>query len=163
MKVFAAVALATSGTLGRQIVDEAVRYEQFILQARAFGLTNEEAKSVIDCEGLHDAARFTVGDVVTRAELRLQSFAETGYLPVTLSTVLTRDELREQVFSAGTILNDLHWMELSYAKHFRRMSRSRQRTIVLAAIELTAQVGGTPEGWPLERAMAVVMPFQEHA
>jgi len=41
------------------------------------------------------------------------------------------------------------------------MRRDRQRVLVQAAIELTAQLGSDAEGWPLERAVAAVMPCKE--
>lgn len=158
MKVFAAAGVAMMGVSGRQIVAEAVHHRQFFLQARALGLTEEQAKSIIETEALHGAAYFTAGDLMTRAELRLASVAEIGYLTVTLGEVLDQDELHRQTFNASTVLNDPRWMERQHGQYFSEMSRSRQRTLVLAAIELTLQLGGDSAGWTLERAVAAVMP-----
>lgn len=46
---------------------------------------------------------------------------------------------------------------INCGKYFAELSRDRQRALVESAIEVTAQLGGADEEWPLERALAVVM------
>lgn len=86
---------------------------------------------------------------------------ENGYMPLTLRDVLPSRETETQAASSATILNSPRWMPRPLGQQFAEMSRSRQRSIVEAAIELTAQLGGEAEGWPLKRAMATVMPHVE--
>lgn len=127
-------------------------YEDFLRRARSLGLSLLQAQTVFRSGNLLAG----VGDLTARPEDRLEHFAKHGYLTVLLGEVLTLEELKKQTFSYGTVLNSR--MDRRYGKHFAEMGRDRQRALVEAAIEVTAQIGGADEEWPLERAMAVVMP-----
>lgn len=135
----------------------AERYQEFTVRALSMGLTLDQARFILESESL-------IGSITGRtpgAEARLEHYACYGYLTVLLGEVLTRDELTRQTFSYATVLNDRGWMDDRYAKAFAEMGRNRQRGLAQAAIELTAQLGGEEAGWPLERAMAAVMPHVE--
>lgn len=136
----------------------AVRYQEFTVRALSMGLTLDQAKTILDSEGLLGASGRRGS-----AEEQLEHYACYGYLTVLLGEVLTREELAGQAFGYETILNDTTWMDRTYAKRFAGMGRDRQRGLVKAAIELAVQLGGAEEGWPLERAMAAVMPYLEEA
>jgi hypothetical protein len=135
----------------------ATRYQDFTVRALSMGLTIDQARFILESEGL-------VGSITGRtggAEGRLEHYAQYGYLDIRLGEVLTRDELAGQPFSGVTILNGHRWMDRAYAKHFAELNRGRQRGLVRAAIELTLQVDDVAAGWPLERSMAAVMPYLE--
>lgn len=134
----------------------AERYQDFTVRALSMGLTLDQAKTILESEGLVTSVTGRRGS----AEERLEHYACYGYLEVPLCEVLTQDEMITQPFSYMTTLNG-RWMDRRYAKHFAEMARDRQRALVKAAIELTAQLGGAEQGWPLERAMAAVMPHVE--
>lgn len=121
----------------------AARYREFTVRALSMGLTMEQAKAILNSEPDPEAC--------------LERYACYGYLPVRLGEVLTQEELAGQVFAGGTVLNG-DWMDRRYAKAFAEMSRDRQRGLVKAGIELALQTE-----WPLERAMAAVMPYLEEA
>lgn len=125
-------------------------YEDFLRKARSLGLSLKQAQTVFRSGNL------LAGYSTASPEARLEHFVKHGYLTVLLSEVLTLEELKEQSFSYGTVLNGR--MDRRYGKHFAEMGRDRQRALVESAIEVTAQLGGADEEWPLERAMAVVMP-----
>ena len=148
------------GFFGGATVAQTARYETFLARAHAVGLPDGQARAIFRNEaetgcGFHAA--------ITRAEQRLSQFYEYGYLPLTLRDVLTRDEINALPFSSETILNSWRWMPSPLGRQFAEMSHDRRRTVVEAAVELTAQLGGNAEGWPLERAMFVVMPDLEEA
>lgn len=125
-------------------------YEDFLRRARSLGLSLHQAQTVFRSGNL------LAGYSTASPEARLEHFAKHGYLTVLLSEVLTLEELKKLSFSYGAVLNGR--MDSRYGKHFAALDRDRQRALVESAIEVTAQLGGTEEGWPLERAMAVVMP-----
>lgn len=157
MAAVKALGLSASGTLGRRMVEQTVRYDEFIVRAQVLGLTAGQAKTLVES----DRRLIGCDSPYAAAEVRLDLYLANGYLNILLGEVLTEDELTKQAFGYGTILNAGRWMKRPYARHFAAMSRDQQRGLVLAAIELTAQLGGEPEGWPLERAMAAVMPYSE--
>lgn len=134
-------------------------YERFMHKARSLGLSLKQAETVFRSNALLAG----IGDLTATPEERLEHFAKHAYLTVLLGEVLSLEELKKQSFSYGTVLNDAQWMDRRYGKHFAEMGRDRQRALVEAAIEVTAQLGGAEEAWPLERAMAVVMPDTEDA
>jgi hypothetical protein len=156
VRIDAAMAMAMGG-LSRQQVDMAVRYEEFVNRACALGLTAEQAETIIRSEGLLTSISGRQGS----ADARLEYYACYGYLTVLLGEVLTREEMAEQPFRFETVLNAGSWMSLPYGKHFAGLDRDRQRGLVKAAIALTTELGGAKDGWPLERAMAAVMPYSE--
>lgn len=130
----------------------AARYHDFTVRAVAMGLTMEQAETILSSEGMLTSISNRKGG----AEARLEHYACYGYLTVLLGEVLTREELAGQAFGYETVLNG--WMDRRYAKHFAGMNRDRQRGLVKAGIELALQTE-----WPLERAMAAVMPYLEEA
>lgn len=152
-----AVAMALSfgsSSIGRSAAEA---YETLIGRMYACGLGNEQVSMLLASE-----RRLKLADYPdARASVRLDHFAQYGYFPILLGEVLPEDELASQAFSYGTILNGQRWMSQPYGRHFPEMGLNRQRGLVRAAIELTAQVGGEEAGWPLERAMAAVMPYVE--
>jgi hypothetical protein len=132
--------------------DTEPEYEKFMHKARSAGLSLRQAETVFRSGNFLAG----IGDLTARPEDRLEHFAKHGYLTVLLGEVLTLEELTKQSFGYGTVLNDQ--MDRRYGKHFAEMDRDRQRVLVESAIEVTAQLGGAEDGWPLERAMVVVMP-----
>lgn len=152
--------ILSRGFFGGATVAQTARYETFLTRAHALGLPHGQARTIFRDEaetgcGFHAA--------ITRAEHRLSQFYEYGYLPLILRDVLTRDEINALPFSSEMILNSWRWMPRPLGQQFAEMNHGRRRTVVEAAVELTAQLGGDAEGWPLERAMAVVMPDTEDA
>lgn len=139
---FAQVAANLSGSFAKASQQIAVRYQMFTVRALAMGLTLDQAKIILERED--------------DPEECLERYARYGYLPVFLGEVLTREELTGQAFSCETVLND--WMDHRYANAFAVMGRARQRGLVKAGIELALQTE-----WPLERAIAAVMPYLEEA
>lgn len=134
----------------------ALRRDEFLIRASTLGLTLEKAEKLLRTDFV-----LTVSGREGSAIERLHYYAHYEYLTVLLGEVLTRDELAEQPFAFETALNAASWMNPRYGARFEAMDQDRQQVLVRAAIELTEQLGGTAEGWPLERAMAVVMPYQE--
>lgn len=159
----------TSMTFGAQMTElsakidaairQTVRHQEFMVRAHAVGIPSERAQAIVDREVRRGPS---FGDPLDRCEERLRLFFEFGYLLVVLDEVLTTDELRAQPFEGSRVLNG-GFMSRPYGKRFAEMPQDRQRVLVKAAIELTQQLGGPKEGWPLERAMAAVMPYQEEA
>lgn len=137
----------------------AIRYSEFIVRALSMGLTLDQAKVVLESEGMLTSISGRKGG----ADARLEHVAQHGYMTVLLGEVLTKDELASQAFGYATVLNSRSRMQRPYGKHFAQMSRERQRSLVMAAVALTEELGGAPQGWPLERAMAAVMPHVEDA
>jgi hypothetical protein len=159
-----ALAMAYQAPVGsagifREVVETLADRERFMTRALTFGLTVEQAEAILRSDSLIASSTGRLGS----AQERLEYYAEHGYLTVLLGEVLAPDEMAAQTFSYATILNGWGWMERGYGKHFAEMDRDRQRALVKAAIELTTQLGGAEQGWPLERAMAVVMPYLEEA
>lgn len=142
-------------------VAEAVlaRREEFFAQADALGFPRSQAEVVLKVE-IRRASE-NGSDGLRGARRRIDQMVQKGYVAVLLRKVLADDELSGQPFSAQTILNDLRWMRYRLVLHVATMSIVHQRGLALAAIELTEQLGGDAEGWPLERAMAAVMPYVE--
>lgn len=127
-------------------------YQDFTVRALSMGLTLDQAKTILDSGAL----MASTGERRGSAEGRLEHYACHGYLEVLLGEVLAQGELAGQAFSYGAVLNGD--MDRRYAKHFAEMSRDRQRGLTKAGIELALQTD-----WPLERAMAAVMPYLEEA
>lgn len=127
-------------------------YRDFTVRALSMGLTLDQAKAILDSGAL----LASTGERRGSAEERLEHYACHGYLTVLLGEVLTQEEMVLQPFSYGAVLNGD--MDGTYAKHFAEMSRDRQRGLTKAGIELALQTE-----WPLERAMAAVMPYLEEA
>lgn len=148
MKTFPVMTAVALGNCARKITEDAIHYESFIIKAQTFGLTVEQAKAIFEHEGLRVQP---YEDVIKRCERRLDAFAENGYLIVTLSEVLTRDELLRVRFSTETILNDWHSMPDPVGKRFAEMNRDEQRQLVLAAIKLAIE-----QRFSLERAVSIV-------
>lgn len=128
-------------------------YQEFTVRALSMGLTFDQAKTLLDSGHLLAIS----GALRGSAEARLEYYACHGYLTVFLGEVLTREELAGQAFGYETVLNG-DWMDRHYAKCFAEMNRDRQCGLVKAGIELALQTE-----WPLERAMAAVMPYVEEA
>lgn len=147
-----------AGPLSASALADATRYESFLVKAQAAGIPLERASAIVRGEA---AAGFSFSEAMRHAEARLHLTYEYGYLPMILRDVLDPDELTTVPFSSETILNDWRWMPRPLGRQFAEMAANRQRSIVEAAIELTAQLGGPSEEWPLERAVAAVMPYSE--
>lgn len=145
------------GVLGRQRVEAATHYEEFLVRAHALGLTVEQAKAMFEFEASYSRSALSP---LERCHDRLRLFAENCYLIVMLEEVLIPGTHRPP-FSPWTILNGRDWMPYPYGRHFAEMTRERQRSLVSAAVALTEELGGPPQGWPLERAMNAVMPELE--
>lgn len=141
----------------QSLAARAVQREEFLAHAQAFGLSMERAEMLLRSDGLIASVTGRQGS----AHERLEDYARYGYLTVLLGEVLAKEDLAVQTFSYITVLN--RDMDHAYAKAFSEMSRDSQRGLVLAAIELSTQLGGEVQGWPLERAMNAVMPYQEEA
>lgn len=133
-------------------VQQGARYEGFFERARALGLSTDQARWIAERE--RNSSDFS--DLLWRLDERLRLVAENGWLVVTLDDVLTPDELIAQSFSARTPLNGRQWMQRTYGEHFAELKRDKQRGLTKAGIELALQTE-----WPLERAMAAVMPYVE--
>lgn len=151
----AALVAGGPGGVGREAISMALRYDEFVIRARTLGMTTEQATAIFKTE-ISKGSGFDAA--MRRCDERWNQFAEYGYLPMVLADVLTLEEIKELPFSSGTPLNDWRWMQRPLGRQFAEMSHDRQRVLVEAAIELTAQLGGEKEGWSLERAMAAVMP-----
>ena len=108
-----------------------------------------------------EAIAYSVGDAIERLEHRVRLYTMYGYMPLTLGDVLASRRAESRSVDFTTVLNSPRWMPRPLGQQFAEMSRSRQRSMVEAAIELTAQLGGDAEGWPLQRALAAVMPHLE--
>lgn len=130
----------------------AERYHDFTVRALSMGLTKEQADAILESES--KLSRISGWD--NGAHRRLEHYAQYGYLTVRLGEVLTEGELEQQAFGFEIVLNGD--MDRAYAKHFAELSRDKQRGLAKAGIELALQTE-----WPLERAMAAVMPYVEGA
>lgn len=148
--------LTALGSIGYSMTE---RREQFMIRAYGCGLTAVQVETLLNSDDLVAKATGWLGS----AEKRLEYYAQHGYLTVLLGEVLSREELAGQPFSYWTVLNGAGWMDRPYARRFAVLGRDRQRGLVQAAIALTTELGGAEQGWPLERAMAAVMPYQEEA
>lgn len=149
-----------AGLLGTHSISEVTRFEALLNRAVTVGMSRERAQEIF-----HNAELAACGfdDAIERLEHRVHLFTMYGYMPVTVRDVLAwpwRD-IEAQQLDPEMILNRPRWMPDPLGQQFAEMSRDRQRTLVEAAIELTAQLGGDAEGWPLERAVAAVMPCKE--
>ncbi|NUQ98303.1 MAG: hypothetical protein HOY79_17725 [Streptomyces sp.] len=148
------------GTLGTHVVREAIRYEALLIRAEAVGMSRSQAEAVFRDEEFRS---YGFDEAIEHLEHRIHQFAMYGYMPLALRDVLTQREIETQVADSTTVLNSPRWMDRPLGQQFAEMGRERQRTLVRAAIEVTEQLGGDAEGWPLERAMAAVMPCKEDA
>lgn len=152
-----AFTMACSWNPGAQAV--LARRDELFAYANASGFPPSQVEVVFEAET--QRARQTGAAAFLYIRGRLDQMIWKGYTAVLLRKVLTDAELASQPFSSETILNDLRWMSYRLVLHVATMSRDQQRGLALAAIELTEQLGGDAEGWPLERAMAAVMPHVE--
>lgn len=146
------------GALKYTSIAEATRYEAYLIRAEAAGMSRSQATAIFDSVV---AGSYSIDDAIERVEHRVRLFTMYGYMPLTLGDVLPSHEVAAQAIDFTTVLNSPRWMPRPLGQQFAEMSRSRQRAMVEAAIELTAQLGGDAEGWPLKRAMAAVMPHLE--
>jgi hypothetical protein len=150
------------GLLRTHSIGEATRFEALLNRAATVGMSRERAREIF-----HNAelAAYGFDDAIERLEHRVRLFTMYGYMPVAARDVLAwpwRD-IEAQQIDPEMILNKPRWMPDPLGQQFAEMRRDRQRTLVQAAIELIAQLGGDVEGWPLERAVAAVMPCKEDA
>ena len=70
---------------------------------------------------------------------------------------------KKTIANPEAILNRPCWMPDPLGRQFAELSRSRQCSMVTAALAVTDELGGDAEGWPLERALSAVMPYLEVA
>lgn len=149
-----------SGLLGTQSIAEATRGEALLNRAATVGMSREQAQEVFYDLQL---VAYSFDDAIGQLERRVRLFAMYGYMPVAARDVLQWRDIEARQIDPEMILNKPRWMPDPLGQQFAEMRRDRQRTLVQAAIELTAQLGGDAEGWPLERAVAAVMPCKEGA
>ena len=150
------------GLLGTHSIGEATRFEALLNRAATVGMSRERAREIFRNAEL---AAYSFDEAVERLEHRVRLFAMYGYMPLTARDVLAwpwRD-IEAQQIDPEMVLNRPRWMPDPLGQQFAEMGRDRRRILVEAAIELTAQLGGDAEGWPLERAVAAVMPYKEAA
>jgi len=144
--------------LGTHSIGEATRYEAVLNRATALGMSRERTRVIFDEAQL---AACSFEDAVERLQHRVRLFEMYGYEPLTVRDVLAQRDISAQRLDPEMILNRPRWMPDPLGRQFAKMRRDRQRILVQAAVELTAQVGGDAAGWPLERAVAAVMPCKE--
>lgn len=147
-----------SGIISSQSLEYAIRYDQFIVKAITVGMSRQQAEKIFRDEVPRGG---DFNNLMQGADLRLDQFLQNGSLPVLLCDVLSPEELTEQPFGAEVVLNGWRWMQSPYGQQFSELDRDKQRGLVLAAIELTRELGGSQQGWPLERALAAVMPHHD--
>lgn len=144
--------------LGTHSISQVTRYEAVLNRAATVGMPRERARAIF-C----DAETYSFDDAIERLLHRERLFEMYGYLPITVRDVLAWHDIEAQQIDPEMILNKPRWMPDPLGRQFAEMRRDRQRTLVEAAIELAVQLGGDAEGWPLERAVAAVMPCKESA
>jgi len=143
--------------LGTHSIAEATRYEAVLNRATALGMSRERTQAIFDEAQL---SAYSFDEAVGRLQHRVRLFEMYGYEALTVGDVLSRCDIRAQRLDPEAVLNRPRWLPDPLGRQFTEMRRDRQRVLVEAAIELTAQLGDVG-GWPLERAMAVVMPHKE--
>lgn len=141
-------------------IREATRYQACLSRAEAVGMSRKRAEAVFRDEEFRS---YGFDEAIDRLEGQLRRMAMYGYLPLTARDVLTQRQIEAHKINPEAILNRPRWMPAPLGQQFAEMSRDRQRSLVTAALAVTAELGGDAQGWPLERAMAAVMPFQEDA
>jgi len=146
--------------LGTHSIAESTRYEAVLNRATALGMSSKRTRAIFDEAQL---AACSFEDAVERLQHRVRLFEMYGYEPLTVRDVLAQRDISVQRLDPEMILNRPRWMPDPLGQQFAEMRRDRQRILVEAALELTAQLGGDVEGWPLERAVAAVMPCKESA
>jgi hypothetical protein len=146
--------------LGTYSIGEATRFEALMSRAATLGMSRDRAREIF-----HDAELTAYGfdEAIERLRHRVRLFEMYGYLPVTARDVLAWRDIEVRQIDPEMILNKPRWMPDPLGRQFAEMRRGRQRILVQAAIEVTVQLGGDAEGWPLERAVAAVMPCKESA
>jgi len=147
------------GLLGRYSIGEATRYEALLSRAATIGMSRERAQAIFDEAQL---VAYGFDDAIGCLQHRVRLFEMYGYEPLSVGDVLPWRDIRAQQIDPEVILNRPRWMPDPLGRQFAEMGRDRQRTLVEAAIELTAQLDDVG-GWPLERAMAAVMPQAEES
>lgn len=148
------------GAAGAQSIREATRFEALLNRAVAVGMSRERAQAIF-CDT--EAVTYGFNDAIEYLDHRVRLFTMYGYMPLAVRDVLTRDEIDTHRVDPEAILNRPRWMPDPLGRQFAEMSRDRQRSLVTAALAVTDELGGSAEGWPLERAMAAVMPYKEDA
>jgi hypothetical protein len=149
-----------AGLLRSHSIGQATRIEALLNRAVTLGMSRERAREIF-----HDAelTAYSFDEAIESLEHRVRLFKMYGYMPLTVRDVLAQREIAARQLDPETILNRPRWMPDPLGRQCAEMRHDRQRVLVEAAIELTAQLGGDAEGWPLERAMAAVMPCNENA
>lgn len=146
--------------LGTHSIGEVTRFEALLNRAATLGMSRNRAWEIF-----HNAelTAYSFDEAIERLQHRVRLFEMYGYLPLTVRDVLAQRDIDAQQIDPETILNKPRWMPDPLGRQFAEMRRDRQRTLVEAAIEVTlqARLGGDAEGWPLERAVAAVMPCKE--
>lgn len=154
--------ISTSVAMGMGInaraMREAIRYEALLVRAEAVGMSRSRAEEIFRGE---EFSSYSFDEAAEHLEHWVHRFTMYGYMPLTARDVLTRREIDAYQIDPGMILNRPRWMPAPLGQQFAEMTSGRQRTIVEAAIEVTKQLGGAAESWPLERALAAVMPHLE--
>lgn len=156
-KISTAAVLGVGVGINARAIRKATRYEALLAGAEAVGMSRSRAEEIFRGEEFRN---YSFDEAIERLEHRLRLFTMYGYEPVAVRDVLPWRDIRAQQIDPEMILNRPRWMPDPLGRQFAEMGRDRQRVLVEAAIELTAQLGDVG-GWPLERAMAVVMPHKE--
>lgn len=149
-----------AGALEFRSISQATRYEACLIRAEAVGISQIRASEIFRKA---EAAVYSFDEAIEYVEDRIRRFAMYGYMPLAVRDVLTRREVDTHQADPEAILNRPRWMPDPLGRQFAEMSRDRQRSLVTAALAVTDELGGDAAGWPLERALAAVMPFQEDA
>lgn len=149
-----------AGALEFRSISQATRYEACLIRAEAVGISQIRASEIFRKA---EAAVYNFDDAIERLEHRVRLFTMYGYMPLAMRDVLTLREIDTRRIDPEAILNRPRWMPDPLGRQFAEMSRDRQRSLVTAALAVTDELGGDAAGWPLERAIAAVMPFQEDA
>lgn len=151
-----------NGLLKTHPIGEITRFEALLNRAATAGMSRERAQEIFRNAEL---AAYSFDEAIERLEHRVRLFTMYGYMPLTVRDVFAWPwrGVEAQQIDPEMILNKPRWMPDPLGQQFAEMRRDRQRILVEAAIELTAQLGGDAEGWPLERAVAAVMPCKEDA
>jgi hypothetical protein len=146
--------------LGTHSLGQATRYEAASSRATAVGMSREQAHRIFRNA---ETVSYSFDDAIERLEHRIRLFTMYGYLPLAVRDVLTRREIDTRRIDPDTLLNRPRWMPNPLGRQFAEASHNRQRSLVAAALAVADDLGGDAAGWPLERALAAVMPCREDA
>jgi hypothetical protein len=149
-----------AGALEFRSIGQATRYEACLIRAEAVGISQIRASEIFREA---EAAVYSFDEAIEYVEDRIRRFAMYGYMPLAVRDVLTRREVDTHQADPEAILNRPRWMPDPLGRQFAEMSRDRQRSLVTAALTVTDELGGDAAGWPLERALAAVMPCKGDA